>query len=315
MNRAVFLFPGQGSQEPGMGKLIQEAFPDAAAVFERAGTVLGKSFLDTLFHAGADELRDTRIAQPAVFVVNIATAQALRSLGVTPCGVAGHSLGEYCALVEAGALGFEEGLKLVQDRARFMSECAARSKGAMVTVLGMTRAEVEKIVAERAHDCPVEVANVNCPGQIVVSGREECVEQFAAVALANGARKTVKLQVSGAFHSELMSPASQTLSEVVHGYRFGKPRVPFVSNVTANFVSEPEQIRSLLVEQVRRPVLWEESVLRFIGSGYRLFVEAGPGRVLQGLMKRINPEIIRQTAIKLRELSCQNAGASSQQGR
>jgi [acyl-carrier-protein] S-malonyltransferase len=275
MSLAVFLFPGQGSQEPGMGKALAGTFQEAAALFERAGAVLGGDFLDNLFSADAEKLSDTRFAQPAVFVVSLAAAESLRSLGANPSGVAGHSLGEYSALVAAGVLSFEDGLRVVEERARLMADCAARAKGGMVAILGMDHAELESLVDETAAECPVEIANVNSPEQIVVTGGEECVEKFANVARERGARKAARLRVSGAFHSTLMSPVSEGLAR----------------NVTADFVREPTEIKRLLVEHVCCPVLWEASMRRFIESGQDLFVEVGPGRVLKGLMRRIGPSV------------------------
>jgi [acyl-carrier-protein] S-malonyltransferase len=291
MSRPVFLFPGQGSQEPGMGKALAETFPEAAALLELSGEILGGNFLDTLFFGDEEELSDTRIAQPAVFVVSLAAAAALRSLGVDPCGVAGHSLGEHSALVAAGVLSFEDGLSVVQERARLMADCAAGTKGGMVAILGMDYAELKSLVDETARECPVEIANINSPEQIVVTGNEECVEKFADVARERGARKAVRLRVSGAFHSTLMSPVSEGLARVFEQYVFSAPCIPLVSNVTGDFVSEPTEIERLLVEHVRRPVRWEASMRRFLESGQGLFVEVGPGRVLKGLMRQIDPSV------------------------
>ena len=320
MSCALFLFPGQGSQEPGMGKALAETFPEAAALFERAGAILGGDFLDTLFSADAERLSETRVAQPAVFVVSMAAAESLRSLGANPCGVAGHSLGEYSALVAAGTLSFEDGLKVVRERARLMADCAARTKGGMVAILGMEHAELKSLVEETAQECPVEIANINSPEQIVVTGREECAERFSEVARERGARKAVRLKVSGAFHSALMSPVSEALARTFEKYRFSAPRVPFVSNVTADFVREPSEIKRLLVEHVCRPVLWEASMRRFIEAGHSLFVEVGPGRVLRGLMKRIDPSVrvlsagqpdaVRESAQEILRLGCQNGAPS-----
>jgi len=274
-----------------MGKALADTFPQAAALFERTGAILGGDFLDTLFSADEEKLSDTRVAQPAVFVVSLAAAESLESLGVSPSGVAGHSLGEYSALVAAGVLSFEDGLKAVQERARLMADCASGTKGGMVAILGMDYAQLKSLVDETARECPVEIANMNSPEQIVVTGSEECVEKFADAARERGARKAVRLKVSGAFHSALMSPVSEGLARAFEQYRFSAPRVPFVSNVTADFVREPTEIKRLLVQHVRRPVLWEPSMKRFIKSGQRLFAEVGPGRVLKGLMRRIDPSV------------------------
>ncbi len=305
-----------------MGRALAETFPEAADLFERSSAILGGRFLDMLFSAKAEELRETRVAQPAVFLVSMAASEALCSLGVNPSGAAGHSLGEYSALVASGVLAFEDGLRVVQERARLMSECAARSKGAMAAILGMALDELKALVAETARTCPVEIANINSPEQVVVSGEETSVEEFSAIALGKGAKKAVKLQVSGAFHSALMSPVSDELARLFERYRFSPPRVPFVSNVTGDFVREPGEIKRLLAAQVRRPVLWNASMNRLIDSGFSLFVEVGPGRVLKGLMKRINssrarvlsagePDTIRESTREILGLQRQSAPSGS----
>jgi [acyl-carrier-protein] S-malonyltransferase len=304
-----------------MGKALAGTFPEAAALLERAGAVLGRDFLDNLFSADAETLSDTRFAQPAVFVVSLAAAESLRSLGVNPSGVAGHSLGEYSALVAAGVLSFEDGLRVVQERARLMADCAARAKGGMLAILGMDHADLKSLVDETVAECPVEIANINSPEQIVVTGSEKCVEKFADIARERGARKAVRLRVSGAFHSKLMSPVSEELARAFEKYRFSAPRVALVSNVTADFVREPTEIKRLLVEHVCCPVLWEASMRRFIESGQDLFVEVGPGRVLKGLMKRIDPSVrvlsaslpenVPETADEILQSGCLD-GAQSQ---
>jgi len=305
-----------------MGKTLAESFPQAADLFERASAIVGRQFLDTLFGAEEAELRATRVAQPAVFLVSMAAAEALRSLGVSPSGVAGHSLGEYSALVASGVLAFEDGLRIVQERAQLMSDCAARSKGTMAAILGMALEELEALVAETARTCSVEIANINSPDQVVVSGEEASVEEFSAIAVERGAKKAVRLKVSGAFHSALMSPVSGELARLFEQYRFSPPRVPFVSNVTGDFVSEPSEIKRLLAEQVRRPVLWHASVNRFIDSGFSLFAEVGPGRVLRGLMRRINssgarvlsadePDALRESAREIVGSQGQSAVSTS----
>jgi len=305
-----------------MGKALAETFPEAAALFERSSAVLGGGFLDTLFNAEADELKETRIAQPAVFLVSMAVAEALRSLGVAPSGAAGHSLGEYSALVASGVLRFEDGLRIVQERGRLMYECAARSKGGMAAILGMALDELQALVAETARTCPVEIANINSPGQVVVSGEEASVDKFSEIALQKGAKKAVRLKVSGAFHSALMAPVADKLRRLFEGYRFSSPRVPFVSNVTGDFVREPSQVKRLLAEQVRRPVLWSASMNRFVDAGFSTFMEVGPGRVLKGLMRRIKssgarvlsadePDTLRKSAREILGLEGRSAVSSS----
>ena len=295
-----------------MGKALAEAFPAAAAVFERSRALVGAEVLDALFGAERAELAQTHIAQPAVFLASMAASEALRSLGVTPSGVAGHSLGEYSALVAAGVLTFDDGLQIVRERARLMTERAARAKGAMAAIIGLEIEELRSLVEETSRTCTVQIANVNSPDQIVVSGREECVEACAAIALEAGAKRAVRLKVSGAFHSALMSPVSKQLAHLFEQYQFAAPRVPLVCNVTGDFASQPADIKRLLAEQVCSPVQWHASMNRLIDAGFSLFVEVGPGRVLKGLMKRISPsgtqvlnagepDAVRKTAQELLE--------------
>jgi len=200
----------------------------------------------------------------------------------------------------------------VQERARLMAECAARAKGGMAAIIGLTIEEMSRLVEETAQTCPVEIANINLADQIVVSGKEACVHTFAAIALERGAKRAVRLKVSGAFHSALMSPVSERLAQVVEQYEFAAPLVPLACNVTGDFVSDPVEIKRLLAEQVCSPVQWHASMDRFIDAGFRLFVEVGPGRVLKGLMKRISPsgtrvlsangpDAVRRTAQELLE--------------
>jgi len=305
-----------------MGKALAEAYPAAGALYRRARAVLGDRLVDGLVGADREELMETRVAQPAVFLASMAAAEALRSLGVSAVGAAGHSLGEYSALVAAGVLTFENGLRIVRERGRLMAECAARAKGGMAAIIGLKIGEMRRLVEQTSGTCPVEIANLNAPDQIVVSGIEECVETFAAIAVERGARRAVRLKVSGAFHSALMSPVSEQLARLFEHYEFTAPRVPLVCNVTGDYVSDPVEIKRFLAEQVSRPVQWHASMNRFLDRGYRLFVEVGPGRVLKGLMKRISPagtrvlsagrpEAVRRTAQELLEPECSSGAPAT----
>ena len=293
MGKLAFVFPGQGAQSVGMGKDVFDAVPEARLVFETADRVLGFPLSELIFHGPEEELKRTFNAQPALLTTSVALLSALRvRTDVRPDYVAGHSLGEYTALVAAGALSFEDAVRLVRIRGECMEEAVPAGRGGMAAVLGADREALvrlcERISAEIG---PIEPANVNAPGQIVVSGVAAAVKAVVERAAEAGARRAVLLEVSGPFHSSLMKPAAERFGAYVAQTTFRPPVVPVVSNVTAESATEPETIRNLLVRQVTAPVLWEDSVRWLVGQGVDRFVEIGPGQVLSGLIRRIAPAV------------------------
>ena len=286
----AILFPGQGAQRPGMCKELAETFPEAKAVFDRANEALGFDIARLCFEGPAKELNRTSLCQPALLTASIAALEAWRSRGggLRPVPSAGLSLGEYTALVFAGALTFEDAVVLVHKRGQFMEEAGRENRGGMVALLGMDRERVaDAVEAARAHGA-ADVANLNCPGQIVASGSEAAMEWLLHNARSFGAQRAVALKVSGAFHSRLMAPASERLQQALAEVAVMQPRSPVVSNVTAKFIRTASEIRELLVRQLTSPVLWEDSMRFLLSMGIRRFVEVGPGRVLRGLMAKID---------------------------
>jgi len=273
----ILLFPGQGSQKPGMGEDFFEHSRAARAVFERAAAFLPSGFLDTVFHGDQETLNQTRMAQPALLVVETAIASHLESMGLAFRACAGHSLGEIPALVAAGACALEDAVRFTLERARLMSENIP--EGGMAAVMGMEPEQIAALLPEG-----VQIANYNGPAQTIISGASYALDTAIQTLKEAGAKRVLPLKVSGPFHSEFMRPAAEQFRRVLQPIPFQKPRVPFASSVTGDFVEDPEQIRYLLAEQLVRPVRWLQTMQR-IGAGSAL--EAGPGNVLQGLAKRI----------------------------
>ncbi len=285
MKRA-FVFPGQGSQFPGMGKDLYEQSPQARALMDRVNEILGYDLLRVMFEGTEEELKQTRYTQPAIFVHSIA---AMAARDDQPDAVAGHSLGEFSALVAAGVLPFEDALRLVQIRAEAMDEACQLADSTMAAIIGLEDDIVEKLCEEVSQELNQVVvpANYNAPGQLVVSGHRPAVEEVVRRATEQGARKAVVLAVSGAFHSPLMEPARQRLAQAIEQLDFAPPRVPIYQNVTAQAETDPERIRQNLIEQLTSPVRWKQSVLQMKQDGIETFEEIGPGRVLTGLIRRI----------------------------
>jgi len=284
----AYVFPGQGAQYPGMGKDLYEKFAMAHDMFEQANSLLGFRITDTMFTGTDDELRQTRVTQPAIFLHSvIITAVAGNSF--RPSMVAGHSLGELSALVVTGALSFEDGLALVAGRAMAMQRACSINPSTMAAVIGMDDSVVEEICASLKET--VVPANYNSPGQIVISGTTEGVTAATEELKKRGARRIVPLSVSGGFHSPCMEPARQELEEAIRKARFNRPLCPVYQNVTGKAVTDPDEIMSNLIAQLTSPVRWTQTVQNMVADGATEFIEAGPGNVLQGLIRKISPDI------------------------
>jgi [acyl-carrier-protein] S-malonyltransferase len=289
MAGSVFLFPGQGAQKLGMGRQLYDSLPAARQLFDEASEILGYSLTEVCWNGPVEKLNSTVISQPALFVASLAALEALRASEpqtVAECqAAAGLSLGEYTALTFAGALSFRDGLKVVKARGEAMQAAADATPSAMTAILAVDKPAVESLVAAARAAGPLEIANLLCPGNIVVSGALPAIEKFEELAKDQG--KTVRLAVAGAFHTELMRPADQALARVLETVPLQRPRVPVWSNVDGRPHDDPQEIRSLLVRQVLQPVLWEQTLRGLLESGYDRFVEIGPGPVLAGLLKRV----------------------------
>ncbi len=284
MSKVAFCFPGQGSQEPGMGRDIAEAVPEAMDVFRRASDASGLDLVRLCFEAPADELIDTELQQPALVATSLAVLSALRARGIEPDAVIGHSVGEFSALAAAESLDVEETIALVRERGLAMAEAARQHPGSMAAILGLEDDVVERLCRKIVGVWP---ANYNCPGQIVVSGEDGAVDECCSEAEREGARRTVKLRVSGAFHSPLVARAADRLRPAVERVRFSEPVAPFMSTVTAK-IEQAERMGTLLVDQLTAPVRFTQAASELIKDGARTFVEVGPGTVLSGLVKRID---------------------------
>jgi [acyl-carrier-protein] S-malonyltransferase len=287
MKRIAFCFPGQGSYEAGMGRDIAAAIPAAKAVFERGSAASGLDLERLCFHAEPEELLDTAVQQPALVATSLAMLAALQERGVKADFVIGHSVGEFAALAAAEAMSFEEAIRLVRERGLAMAEAAARNPGSMAAILGLADETVEALCRRILGVWP---ANYNCPGQIVVSGESPAVDTCIEQAQSAGARRAVKLKVSGAFHSPLVARAADRLRPAIERVRFQEPTTPFMSTVTAR-IESAQRIGPLLVDQLTAPVRFTQSATELMREGVRTFVEIGPGNVLSGLVKRIDRSV------------------------
>ena len=302
MNKLAFMFPGQGSFELGMGREIAEAVPAAMAVYDEGSEASGLDLRELCFAGTAEELTRTDLQQPALVATSLAIDAALRARGISPDFVVGHSVGEFSALGSAGALEVSEAIRLVRERGLAMAAAASERPGSMAAILGLADEAVEAL-CKKIHN--VWPANYNCPGQLVVSGETDAVEECCSEAQREGARRAVRLKVSGAFHSPLVELAAERLRPAIERIDFKAPTAHFVSTVTAK-LEDASRLRTLLVEQLTAPVRFTQSARELVGSGVTTFVEVGPGNVLSGLLKRIDSSV---KAISVNDLKSLNAAA------
>ena len=281
----AYVFPGQGAQFVGMGKELYDNNAEARALFEKANEILGFSITDLMFAGTDEDLRKTAVTQPAIFIHSVLLAKSLGE-EFRPDMVAGHSLGEFSALVAAGALSFEDGLRLVAARARAMQKACELKPSTMAAIIGLAEEKVEAVL--KGVDGVVVCANYNCPGQIVISGEEEAIDAACKLLSEAGARRALKLKVGGAFHSPLMEPARAELAEAIENTEFHTPACPVYQNVDAAPHTDPAEIKANLIAQLTAPVRWTQSVQRMIADGAVEFTELGPGKVLQGLISKID---------------------------
>lgn len=284
----AFIFPGQGSQFPGMGKDLYEQSAKAKSLFEQANDVLGFRITDIMFAGTEEELKQTKVTQPAIFIHSVILAQ---ERNIQPAMVAGHSLGEFSALVAAGVFSFEDGLKLVAQRAMAMQQACDIQPSTMAAVLGMEDETIASICHQITNEIVVP-ANFNCPGQVVISGTVKGIEVAAEALKAAGAKRVILLNVAGAFHSPLMEPAQQQLKNAIEATPFKAPAFPIYQNVSAQAVINPDVIRENLNLQLTAPVKWTQTIQQMITDGANAFTETGPGNVLQGLVRKINKDAV-----------------------
>ncbi|MCK5076657.1 MAG: ACP S-malonyltransferase [Calditrichia bacterium] len=286
--KIAFLFPGQGSQYVGMTKDILEVSGFARKTFMKANEIMGIDLKEVCFSGPIDKLRQTQFTQPAIYTHSYIVCTLLKEKTILPNGVAGHSLGEYSALTTAGAFSFEEGLKLVKLRGELMQNAGEKKPGTMAAIIGMKAEEVEDVCEEAQETGIVQPANFNCPGQIVISGDIDAVHKALEIAKGKGCRLAKELVVGGAFHSPLMEAATQGLIEALDNTDIKDIKIPLYANVTGKAVTKADEIRELLKKQLLSPVQWEETMKTMVAENYELYIEVGPGSILQGLLKRID---------------------------
>lgn len=287
MSKTAFVFPGQGSQKAGMGLDLCEGSAAARELFERADAVLGFPLSQLCFEGPNETLTRTENAQPAIFTVSAIAFHLLQEKGLQPEAVAGHSLGEYSALVAAGVMSFEDGLRTVRRRGELMAEIGDRVKGAMAAVINLAPEQIQEACREASEVGRVEVANFNGPDQTVISGEEAAVDRAIELVKARGAKRALKLNVAAPFHSSLMAPLTEEMAKVLAEVPMQAPRFPVIANVTADYVRTPEEVREALIRQVAGSVRWTETIQRLAAEGFARTVEVGPGRVLTGMTPRI----------------------------
>lgn len=289
----AYIFPGQGAQFTGMGLDLFEKYPEAQSLFLKANDILGFEITDVMFEGSVEDLKETRVTQPAIFIHSVALRSVLKDF--TPDMVAGHSLGEFSALVASGSLGFEDGLRLVSQRALAMQKACEKQPSTMAAVLGLEDAIVEQVCDEI--EGIVVAANYNCPGQLVISGELEAIHKACEKLKEKGAKRALVLPVGGAFHSPLMEPAREELAAAIENTVFKDPSCPIYQNVTAAPVTDASTIKRNLISQLTAPVKWTQTMEQMIKDGATDFIEVGPGKVLQGLMRKIDRTVSASSAV------------------
>lgn len=290
--KTALVFPGQASQSVGMGRDLYQTFPPAKKLFDKANEIVGYDLADKCFNGPLSDLTQTRITQPAIYAVSSVLLSLLKILKFPYSTTAGHSLGEYSALLAAGVFSFEDGLRLVDIRGKAMQIAGEENPGAMAAILKLDRKKVEEACERAGEYGKTQIANINSPGQIVVSGDVEAVQVAMKIAKELGATRAIQLDVSGAFHSHLMAPATDELKKVIYDIPFHTPEIPVYCNVNGKIAGTPDEIRQNLIDQIENPVLFVDQINQMIADGVERFIEVGPGKVLQGLIHRINPEVV-----------------------